>query len=142
MFAFTLSPEKIISEFEHKTSNLDARLENIKVAQKRGFVTRLCFDPIIYCKNYEDEYAALIEKTVENININAVQDISIGSFRISQSYLKNMRARDSQSKIVNFPFKNIGGYYQYDEALQTQMEAFMLEKLTEHFPKEKIFLWK
>lgn len=142
MFAFSLSPEKIISEFEHKTSNLDARLENIKVAQMRGFVTRLCFDPIIYCKNYEVEYTAMLEKTLNAVDISAVQDISIGSFRISQSYLKLMRARDPQSKIVNFPFKNVNGYYQYDEVLQAEMETFMVKKLSEHFPKEKIFLWK
>ena len=74
--------------------------------------------------------------------MTAVQDISIGSFRISQSYLKNMRSRDRESKIVNFPFKNVGGYYQYDEDLQTEMENFMLENLSKHFDKEKIFLWK
>lgn len=137
-----MSPDRIISEFEHKTSNLDARLENIKAAQDRCFVTRLCFDPIIYCQNWREEYTALIKKTVKTIDMTAVQDISIGSFRISQSYLKNMRSRDCESKIVNFPFKNVGGYYQYDEVLQTEMENFMLENLSKHFDKEKIFLWK
>ena len=142
IFAFSLSPENIISEYEHSTSNLSARLENIQVAQSKGFVTRLCFDPIIYCKDWQNQYSKLIESTIQNIDISAVRDISIGSFRISQSYLKNMRNCDNKSKIVNFPFKNIDGTYQYPKDLQTKMEQYLYNKLSNYFNKQRIFLWK
>ena len=142
IFAFSLSPENIISEYEHSTSNLSARLENIQVAQSKGFVTRLCFDPIIYCKDWQNQYSKLIETTIKNIDINAVRDISIGSFRISQTYLKNMRDCDNKSKIVNFPFKNIDGTYQYPKDLQTEMEQYLYDKLSNYFDKQRIFLWK
>lgn len=69
-------------------------------------------------------------------------DISVGSFRISQTYLKNMRKNDCLSAIVNFPFTNIKGYYQYTPNLQSQMENFVVDKISEHFDKNKVFLWK
>lgn len=84
----------------------------------------------------------MLERTLNTVDINAVQDISIGSFRISQSYLKKMRARDRKSKIVNFPFENVEGVYQYPKELQNKMEEFLVNKLSNYFNKEKIFLWK
>lgn len=142
IFAFSLSPEEIIDEYEHKTSNLKTRLENIRTAQEKGFTTRLCLDPIIYSKNWKEQYSNLINTISKEIDINKVLDISVGSFRISQSYLKNMRKHDKESKIVNFPFKNINGYYQYAPELQTQMENFVCDKLSNIVERDRIFLWK
>lgn len=64
------------------------------------------------------------------------------SFRISQYYLKNMRKNNYSSKIVNFPFKNVNGYFQYEPSLQKEMENFVFSKIVEEIPPEKVFLWK
>lgn len=142
IFAFSLSPQHIIDSFEHKTSYLDARLENIKAAQNNKFKTRLCFDPIIYCKNWKQQYKELIEKTFTKIDAELLEDISIGSFRISQSYLKNMRKFDYESSLVNFPFTNVDGYYQYNPELQKQMENYVFNELANYFDEKRIYLWK
>lgn len=130
IFAFSVNPQSIINEYEHKTSSLKARLENICVAQENGFRTRLCIDPIIYTKNWKKDY----EELISNIDFSNFEDVSVGSFRISQSYLKNMRKNNS--KLPNFPFKNIDGYFQYP----FDMEEYVVSLLS--FPKEKIYLWK
>ena len=142
IFAFSLSPESIINNFEHNTSSLDARIQNIKAAQSNGFKTRLCFDPIIYIKNWRKEYLQMINKCFSEIDSEKVLDISVGSFRISQSYLKNMRRLNSTSKIINFPFKNINGYYQYEPKLQNEMEQFVYKNICKNFDSKKVFLWK
>lgn len=74
--------------------------------------------------------------------MDKITDISIGSFRISQSYLKKMRKFDNSSAIVNFPFTNVDGYYQYEPKLQSEMEDFVKEEICKHFPDNKVFLWK
>lgn len=84
----------------------------------------------------------MLDETFKNIDAKDVEAASIGSFRISNSYLKNMRKIDRASKIVNFPFCNVDGYYQYQPALQKQMENFVHEKLCEHIDEKKVFLWK
>lgn len=142
IFAFSLSPKEIIERFEHKTSKLSARLDNIAQAQKNGFTTRLCIDPIIYTTNWKNQYSNLIDQIVDSIDMNKILDISVGSFRISQTYLKNMRKQDKCGQIVNFPFKNINGYYQYQEEIQKDMEAFVCTQLQKYVDKDRIFLWK
>ncbi|MCQ2751676.1 MAG: hypothetical protein MJ189_01015 [Coriobacteriales bacterium] len=131
IFAFSINPQVIIDKYERGTSSLKARLENIQAAQSAGFRTRLCIDPIIYCNDWQDQYAQLID----SLDLTRFEDISIGSFRISQSYIGAMRA--SGSVLANFPFKNVDGYMQYS----IDMESFVYERVIEKFPAEKVFLW-
>lgn len=140
-FAFSLSPQEIISKYEHKTSSLEARISNICSAQNNGFITRLCFDPIIYSADWKQQYSQLIDQIMTEVDMKKVADISVGTFRISQSYLKNMRKVDVRSTIVNFPFKNVNGYYQYNPTLQKEMEQFVFGKICKFYPKEKVYLW-
>lgn len=51
-----------------------------------------------------------------------------------------MRADDFTSKIVNFPFFNVDGYYQYEPKLQKQMENFVKDKVCKHIDEKKVFL--
>lgn len=141
IFAFSLSPQEIIAKHEKGTSNLQSRLSNICSAQNAGFKNRLCFDPIIYTSNWASNYSSLINQCFNTINVDKVEDISVGSFRISQTYLKNIRKYNQTSEIVNFPFSNINGYYQYHPQLQKQMEDFVYNNICKYFDKEKVYLW-
>lgn len=142
IFAFSLSPDIVINNFEKGTSNLTTRIKNIKIAQNKGFKTRICFDPLIYFKEWKKHYSHLIEYTISEIDINKVNDVSIGSFRISQHYLKKMKTQYSNNKIINFPYININGYYQYPNNIQKEMENYVYNLLIHYFNKEKIYLWK
>lgn len=141
-YAFSLSPQQIIEKYEQKTSSLSARIENINTAIKNGHNSRLCFDPIIYVTGWRKIYSEFLRECINKIDFNKIKDISIGSFRISSSYLKNMRKHDYVSKIVNFPFENVNGYYQYPPSLQKEMEKFLYNTLTKKIDASKVFLWK
>ena len=52
---------------------------------------RLCLDPMIYCKDWRGEYSRLVDDVFSQIDGSKLWDVSIGSFRISQDYLKKMR---------------------------------------------------
>ena len=68
--------------------------------------------------------------------------VSIGSFRISQDYLKKMRKDMPCSAVVNFPYDNVNGYYQYPENIRSDMEEFMIQAVSEYVDKDRIFMWK
>ena len=78
----------------------------------------------------------------QEIDMEKILDVSVGTFRISQDYLKKMRKQEPFSAVAQFPYQNIGGVYQYLENLSAQMEQFLITKLREKIPEEKIFLWK
>lgn len=141
IFAFTLSPEKIVSEAEHGTAGLKGRLKAIKMAVEEGFTLRLCFDPMLYHADWERLYTKLLETVFREIPMEKLYDVSVGSFRISESYLKAMTKACGASPYTSFPYENTDGYYHYPKELLLKMEGFLEQKLLEKLPKEKIFRW-
>lgn len=141
VFAFTLSPQKIIETTENKTPSLQQRLAAAQGAMDAGFRVRLCFDPMLYHSGWKKEYQELVEQAAESLDMGRIQDVSVGSFRISQDYLKKMRKAMPMSCVAQFPYENDGGFYQYPKALRDEMEGFMLEMLKEKLPETKIFRW-
>lgn len=141
IFAFTLSPEKIVSEAEHGTAGLKGRLKAVKMAMEEGFTLRLCFDPMLYHADWESLYTELLETVFREIPIEKIYDVSAGSFRISESYLKSMTKSCDTSPYTSFPYENTDGYYHYPKELLFKMEGFLEQKLLEKLPKEKIFRW-
>ena len=141
IFAFTLSPEKIVSEAEHGTVGLKGRLKAVKMAMEEGFTLRLCFDPMLYHADWEGLYTALLETVFREIPMEKLYDVSVGSFRISESYLKTMTKSCGASPYTSFPYENTDGYYHYPKELLCKMEGFLEQRLLEKLPKEKIFRW-
>ena len=141
IFAFTLSPEKIVSEAEHGTAGLKGRLKAVKMAMEEGFTLRLCFDPMLYHADWESLYTELLETVFREIPMEKLYDVSVGSFRISESYLKSMTKACGASPYTSFPYENTDGYYHYPKELLLKMEGFLEQRLLEKLPKEKIFRW-
>ena len=69
-------------------------------------------------------------------------DVSVGSFRVSQDYLKKMRKNAPDSAVVQFPYENDRGVYHYGDGRTREMEGFLVERLSQYLPEEKIFLWE
>ncbi len=142
IYAFTLSPQAVIEAFEHHTPSLAERLSCAAELIRAGCSVRLCFDPMIYLPDWEQRYKEMLEQAYDAIDFEKLVDVSVGTFRISQDYLKNMRKQEPQSAVVWFPFQREKGYCHYPDALMEQMEAFLTESLKVKIPGEKIFRWR
>ena len=104
IFAFSMSPQYVIDNFEEKTSNLGARIENIKLAQKNNFITRLCFDPLIYFKNWKQSYKQLISNKEDASEVqkqNFYMQKDIDSLSENYNKLKDENININQKKIFN-----------------------------------------
>ncbi|MCQ2497062.1 MAG: radical SAM protein [Lachnospiraceae bacterium] len=148
IFAFTVSPEAVIERYEKGTASLTARLKALAELQELKIPCRIAFDPMIYLPDWKpvyEEMADIIFKGRDNypkIDCNKIFDVSIGSFRISDTYLKNMRRNLPSSAITQFPYDNDGGVYHYPDEIMKEMEAYMLGRCRKILPEDKIFLWK
>ncbi len=141
IFAFTLSPEYVINNYEHGTSSLKARIDCAKNLISNGFRVRLCFDPMIHCPDWKSHYTKLLDDVIQSIDLSKLYDVSIGSFRISKDYLKQMRKIMTNS-IAYFPYENTDGFYHYPSDLQNEMEQFLFREFAKYISPDKIFLWK
>ncbi len=142
IFAFTLSPDAVISEYEHGTPPFSSRMLCVKKAVRNGFQVRLCFDPVIYCGDWKMHYKNMLTTVLDEVNPEKIVDVSVGSFRVSQDYLKKMRKNQPYSSVVQFPYENEKGVYHYPKELMEEMEMYMVTELTKQIPEEKIFRWE
>jgi spore photoproduct lyase len=141
IYALTLSPERVVTEYEHKTPSLKRRIQSAVAAQQEGFSVRLCFDPMIYCTDWRYAYEEMLQQVFAQIDMERLVDVSVGSFRVSQDYLKKMRKNQPTSPVVQFPYQNDHGVYHYPDALLEEMETYLVGQLTERLPPERIFRW-
>lgn len=142
IYAFTLSPDEVSKAYEKKTPSLAQRLSCIRALMEKGYQVRLCFDPMLYIPNYKEVYQAFFNQIKKEIALNQVFDVSIGVFRVSEDYLKKMRRQSPQSAVLQFPYENEQGVYQYNKSLTKEMISFAYENLSDCIPIERIFSWE
>jgi spore photoproduct lyase len=142
ILAWTLSCEYVSEKYEHRTPSVMQRLNCIEKALEKGFQVRLCFDPVIYIKDWEEQYGRLIGTVFSKLPAGKIKDVSIGSFRIPCGYLKSMKKTRPRSIIINYPFKAINDVYAYPSDLSDKMNSYMYDLLKKHVPEENIYLWK
>ena len=140
IYAFTLSPEEIIRRFERNTPSLDSRIRCINKALESGAAVRLCFDPMIYIKDYELCYNEFADKILEKIDITEIKDFGIGTFRISSDYLSSLRAACPGSAAVLFPFDREDGFCVYPKDLRTKMTGIIENRLKKAGCGERVFV--
>ncbi|MBR5416941.1 MAG: radical SAM protein [Clostridiales bacterium] len=139
IFAYTLSPQEIIDKYEKKTASLSERLSAASCAMEKGFPVRLCFDPLIYVKNWNYLYASMFSEVKKSIDVRQLKDVSVGSFRISSEYIKKIRKDFPGSSICQFPYENVKGYMQYPENIKNEMENTLVTLLQTLISEGKIY---
>lgn len=142
ILAWTLSPERITEQFEHRTPSLEQRLACVNKALEAGWHVRLCFDPLLYCRDFKVQYEDMMDRIFSKIPVEQIKDISVGTFRISQDYLKNIRRQNPDSSLVQFPFQNDNGVYHYGKQITNNMISCACEQLRKRVPEDRIFLWE
>jgi len=142
VIAFTLSPQEMISRYEHYTPSLKARLATAKEAANRGFSLRLCFDPILDVPNAETLYATLVEEVFSVLTPDEITDISLGVFRLSKDYLKQLKKAKPMCAISHYPYELTDGVCHYRIERCNELLDTVREALHHHdIPDDKIFIW-
>lgn len=142
ILAWTLTPDLIRKQYEHRTPSFMDRLNCIKKAIDHGFLVRLCFDPIIYIKDWQLLYKDMICTVFKKLPADKIHDVSIGVFRVSDGYLKQMRKQRPHSAIVQYPYANDHGVCHYGKDLSQNMISFVLNQVKKYIHESKIYLWK
>lgn len=140
IFAWTVSPETLSGATEHGAASLKLRLKALLAAQAAGFSVRLCFDPMIFHAGWKNEYSTLVDTVFSTISADMLYDVSIGVFRISTDYLKNMRKKRPENAIVQYPYITENGVSHYG-TLSEEMVQYLYQLLLPYVPAEKIFIW-
>lgn len=140
IYAWTLSPNVIQQNYEHKTPTLPMRLNALKTAITCGHPVRACFDPILNVEQAFETYQAFLNEVFQVIDANSLTDISLGLFRISKDYLKQLRKHRPNSSIATYPYAQSNGYCHYEDTIFYELLIPIYNELLTYLPADKIFL--
>lgn len=141
VLAWTLSPQKIIELYEHKTPSLEKRLKSIKEAIDAGWRVRVCIDPVIYNEEFETLYPPLIEKLFATIEAEKLFQLTLGSFRMSSTHLKRIK-KLRRSDIAFYPYEVQDGIVSYGKTLEQAILHVMVQKALQYIPQSRIRTWQ
>jgi len=139
ILAWTLSPVEVIHDYEEGTPSLQARLKSIKRAVDRGWKVRLCFDPIIFTRDWKRQYGACVKEVFEELSPDSIHDVSLGVFRISKEYLKRIHKDRPNSLVFAYPFEEREGVCTYSSGHTKEMRDFLYSEISRYIPGDKIY---
>ena len=144
IFAFTLSTDMVQLLYEHNTPSVYARIESIFRTAERGLNVRVCFDPIMMLGDADENrkaYDDVIEKLFDRLGDCELYDVSLGEFRVPCDYLKRMRKRRNDSRLLAYPFQIVDGSACCgDEGIE--LADYVEQRLESHVTHEKIYRWR
>ena len=138
VLAWTLSPDKVVRKYELNTPPLSKRISAIKLALKDGWKVRLCFDPILYYNNWENDYLELFNKVKSSLNLDQVLDITVGTFRMSNDYFNRIRKSKPNSGLFYQNYKNENGIVLIDSKKKNSIFKLVSDNFSNYLPQNKI----
>ncbi|MDR1532873.1 MAG: radical SAM protein [Clostridiales bacterium] len=114
VISWTVSPREITNRREHGAPGLTNRISSINAALSDGWRVRICIDPILYVENWQEHYMDLIVELQREIDLSAVHEFSIGTFRMPEAFLKKSIRLRPCSEIFSYPSFSHGKYSDAD----------------------------
>ncbi len=137
--AFSLTPTEIATKVEAKAPPLERRFTAIKQLQRQGWQIGLRFDPLIYQTGYQEQYKGLFDQVFAFIDMERLHSVSLGVFRLPESYYKNINKLYPDERLFASPLEHHEGMVSYRQELEQEMMHFCSGQLLNHIPKNKFF---
>ena len=124
IIAFSLLPEEVASKLDHRTPSISKRIMSIKTLSLNGWKIGLRFDPLIYHKNWKQNYEKLFQQIFSNLSVKNIHSISFGSLRFPKDMFKNIYKMYPEEKLFSYNFEIRNNYLSFDENLEKEMIEF------------------
>jgi spore photoproduct lyase len=98
--SWSLNPQVIVANEEHKTASLDRRLEAARAVADKGVKVGFHFHPMMYFEGWEEEYRALIARVTSAFRPEEVVWVSLGCVTLLKGFAQDFRLKYRHSKLL------------------------------------------
>ena len=141
LLSWTLSPKKIVDLHEHDTPSFQNRLSSINQAVEKGWLVRLCFDPVLTIDGWKALYEDCVSKVFDTLPCTQIMDATVGTFRMSSDYLRLARKRRPQFGLLQQDWEVRDSVVSENPSKIEEVNTFMVELLSNWLPRNKISCW-
>jgi len=119
---WSLNTPTIIKNEEHLTASLEQRIQAARTLANKGVLVGFHFHPIVVYKDYLEDYKKIYDTLLNTFTTDEVVLISMGTLTFIKPVIKQLRARQMKTKILQMPFETINGKQSY--SIETKKEMF------------------
>jgi spore photoproduct lyase len=140
--SFSINPQKIVSEEEHRTASLSARLNAARISADRGFPVAFHIDPMIYFEGWQEHYSDLAQQVATMFRPDEVKWISVGGLRYPPDMKNMLRERfpSGTQVLTGEMFLGDDGKLRYDQDLRNEMFEFVKNEFIKASESYPVFL--
>ncbi len=135
IIALSFSPENIARTLEHRVPSLLRRITAAQKLQQRGWSLALRFEPLIFHEGYQENYARLFTTLFNALDVRMLHSVSLGLFRMPQSYFKNILKLYPDDPLYAQHFSTQNGITSYSENQEAEMIKTCEALLFQHIPR-------
>ena len=99
VISWSVNPEAIVEQEEHKTARLKERLEAAGKASAAGYKVAFHFDPMIHYPDWEKGYQDLVDQILDAVPPDRIAWISLGTLRYISSLKSVVDDRFPNSRV-------------------------------------------
>ena len=139
IIAFSLSPHIIANKLDNKAPSIARRIDAMKKLADSGWQIGLRLDPLIYTKDWKNQYAELIFDIVSQVKVPSVHSVSYGLLRFPKKMYKKISTLHNDSGLFAFPMHENNEVISYGKEIENDMYSFIQRELHKYLPETKIF---
>ena len=139
IIAFSLSPHIIANKLDNKAPSIARRIDAIKKLADSGWQIGLRLDPLIYTKDWKNQYAELIFDIMSQVKVPSVHSVSYGLLRFPKKMYKKISTLHNDSGLFAFPMHENNEVISYGKEIENDMYSFIQRELHKYLPETKIF---
>ena len=141
VISWSVNPEAIVDQEEHKTARLDERLEAARKASDAGYKVSFHFDPMVNYPDWEKGYQELVEQILDILPSDRIAWISLGTLRYISSLKSIVGERFPKSRIFLGEFvPGEDGKMRYLKKIRQRLFRNVQQKVSQLAPEIPTYL--
>ncbi len=138
--AFTLSPDPVAKEFEHGAPSFERRLQRVESLTEQGWIVGLRLDPLIPWPGFEEVYGEMLNQIFERVPSASIHSVTTGGMRFPKAmYDRIVKLYPKDPLFALAEMKTLNGQVAFPPEVERGMLDFVLNRLGEKLPGDKIF---
>lgn len=137
--AFSFTPASIAQSLEHKVPDMERRIAAMVELQNKGWRVGVRFEPLIWCEEFKTRYRDMFSQVLEPLNMDRVDSVSIGSFRMPDGFFKKSRELYPNEPLFAGPLDSSSGVVGYTDELDNEMTQFCTDEILTRIDSDKFY---
>lgn len=119
--SWSLNPQIIIDNEEHRTASLQQRLKAARAVADRGTCVGFHFHPMIHYRGWKNDYLDMIRTVLSMFSVEEVALVSFGTLTFIKPAIRSLRLKGVRSKVLQIPMEETAGKLSYPMPVKEEM---------------------